>query len=158
MADLAMTHLYSLLADLQVETHGSRRGGYALPTSTAMSLVYLHPLLPSETTVARNRREAQELPTSADFMTPGKNELSPPPSTCLSTLFLPDTHKEAGTPVSPGHHSSQEAPCLSLPFLLLSLPRHMDSTIPRVSTSVEQKKHSPGCGSGRRGPNSAFFT
>lgn len=47
-------------------------------------------------TGAGNRREAQELPASADFTAHGMSELSPPPPTWLSVLFLPEARVHRG--------------------------------------------------------------
>lgn len=92
------------------------------------------PTLSTEMT-GGDRGEAQEIPTSADFTPPGRNELSLPPSTRLRILFPPGTHKEAPK-------GSQVLPKMHQDFLLFFLPRHMGSTIPITpisTTSLEQK-------------------
>lgn len=95
------------------------------------------PTLSTEMTEG-DRGEAQEIPPSADFTPPGRNELSLPPSTRLRILFPPGTHKEAPK-------GSQVLPKMHQDFLLFFLPRHMGSTIPitPISTNVFRAEVDP---------------
>lgn len=106
LADLANTHLCFLHADWQDESTLRLKRRIRTPNAHRCVPGPPAPTPSTEVTVAGNRREAQELPALANFAPRGMSELSPPPSTWLSVLFLPDAHTGAEMPVSPGHHSS----------------------------------------------------